>query len=661
MKQLFLFVFCGIFFNLFLAKAQSSNQENVFAEAVKEVRQQVTDSIAFRSTESVVLRKKMIEVGTKLGYAPIIMFGPNNDWINKGMHRLFERPPVMLNLAIKRDKNQVILEQSHVALFYSDLNLAKWEYLLQTFDSLTTKVYTNLDNGLDWKEMEKNTLVQKFHCDLVRCWQEINVFENITDEEVVVPSLDKIALSISEQELCTLPIPDNFIRLAHPALGQVNFYFEEGRDKVGYIYPPSCYYRQLNCANYFDEKRKKALFAEWTNRQGKVVYTNANYEDNKLWYSFPKKFFQKGQCYRLRLLKITYPDSEQQTTSCEDIYFNRVNNTFELSLGKTNTAVVFTNYFRISKYTFSQKIALFNQPYQYNTASVTTTLDEPFDQYETLPFNQANNPNFPNDYATSPDPLIKVEGKNNVSSFVNLITDKKMLYYLSVPRTEDVDTIHLDKPIAAELDHTLQESFTRKPQSSNQGYPYDTNDVYLQPYSMATGYVRPAYHADSFIIRQNVVLPKVNATIFRQGTYPLVKGICTITIPSFKEQNEGFTYLKKAFSQRIKERAHYFHALDIRQSKKEGKQSAHNYEYYYQRELYYYVPQSIKNVLDLNNYRSRQEGEPFPEVFPPSINAIKEEATALSVNLFFYLNVQGKEAAQQTEILYLNVENQTEK
>jgi hypothetical protein len=96
------------------------------------------DTVATKTAECEAIRTEMRQLVSDLEYPPILIFGPNDDYLKQGMWRKFTAPPVPMDAQFDavRNPKTVLLEHRHVDLYYCDKALEKAGLLKVKVDGL---------------------------------------------------------------------------------------------------------------------------------------------------------------------------------------------------------------------------------------------------------------------------------------------------------------------------------------------------------------------------------------------------------------------------------------------------------------------------------------------------------------------------------------------
>lgn len=103
---------------------------------VSDVIQELQDTLSFRAVECNAIRTTLDSLINVLGYDRQFIFGPNDEYYDKGMHQQFETEPQPMTLNMERDENTKSLEKKHIDLFQCDEKEIELEVLLQAVTEL---------------------------------------------------------------------------------------------------------------------------------------------------------------------------------------------------------------------------------------------------------------------------------------------------------------------------------------------------------------------------------------------------------------------------------------------------------------------------------------------------------------------------------------------
>lgn len=103
---------------------------------VSDVIQELQDTLSLRTVKCNAIRTTLDSLINVLGYDRQFIFGPNDEYYDKGMHQQFETEPQPMTLNMDRDENTKSLEKEHIELFQCDEKEIELEALLQAVTEL---------------------------------------------------------------------------------------------------------------------------------------------------------------------------------------------------------------------------------------------------------------------------------------------------------------------------------------------------------------------------------------------------------------------------------------------------------------------------------------------------------------------------------------------
>lgn len=132
------------------------------------------------------LKTRMIELQESLGFHRMFIFGPEDEYINEGLHMEFMHEPLPLSVNVERDPDALELETKHISLYHKDKELFVF---LRKIDIINTELE---DPSLDVSENELREKMQRFtqeqidafnadHSAAIRAWVKDEMNTKIED------------------------------------------------------------------------------------------------------------------------------------------------------------------------------------------------------------------------------------------------------------------------------------------------------------------------------------------------------------------------------------------------------------------------------------------------------------------------------------------------
>jgi Fibronectin type III domain len=133
---------------LALFDAQNKDLKKDILEVLTKAKADYAAEQAKKEPECANLRTEMIATTNTLKYEELIVLGPNKDWINPGMNKMFARPPIPFSVNMTREPLQVALESKHILLYYCDVEVEKAKEYIKIIEELMKEpaLTTLMDN-----------------------------------------------------------------------------------------------------------------------------------------------------------------------------------------------------------------------------------------------------------------------------------------------------------------------------------------------------------------------------------------------------------------------------------------------------------------------------------------------------------------------------------
>ena len=158
---------------------------------------------------------------------------------------------------------------------------------------------------------------------------------------------------------------------------------------------------------------------------------------------------------------------------------------------------------------------------------------------------------------------------NVASDLHNIIHSPEVAYYLSVPRTGNVSTENANTLLPFEQAHLLDADFIRKtPEKVPELFPIAKGSAT----PVGNGYVLPGLAKNHAFATQTAIPPRITRKHFeRPETLKFTPVKFTVHTKIVAAMRENCQSVQQMLEKRVKERAAFFHAMELRRCKREGK------------------------------------------------------------------------------------------
>ncbi|MCC6725369.1 MAG: hypothetical protein IT258_12755 [Saprospiraceae bacterium] len=597
----------ALFFRLYLILAAHSafgqpNWREVTTPVFERLLKEAADSIAFRRSQSDAIRSEMNMLMEKLGYERQFIVGPNDEYIEEGMHKRFSSEPALIQAMLDRDKGQVSLESTHIRLYFSDKALFRWLDIQSRL-----KNHPDKTKYLRWttryNEMPPNERPDALAHEAWEKWVEnALICEIANDTDLSNPSQYKEKVGSFDPKLIetprdgtekrptvnSLPIPPEELASSYPMNGQFAFHVSESIPKVGYFHFTSASSNAYGKYKYDGYELK----ARWMSTDKDLFYTTAEWRPFKsgAYFNLPSTL-KEGQVYRLQLVAIPsdYHRPNLSLETCEMLY--RGNKPKEKRSGLeaiAGEAVITEIYFRAGKYDLRERLKTMNGKVDWEHGAVVFETDEPLDPIEM------------NGFGTAP---AMVEFELQTAHFYkvfNALHSPDVYNYLTVPTVEPLEGKPPTDLVMAELDNTLDAPFVRKVKlGSPKSYPGLT-DNRVAAVSLPGKYIAPANKRygvrDSLVTAQRI--PFITKDHFTsKSAFKFAPTTCTLYVGELQQLLSSMRLQKEQLGRRMEERVNFFYELEKRRAAREGKPLAVTKEQLMAQELLN-LPPDVKDLLD---------------------------------------------------------------
>lgn len=548
-------------------------------QAIQSWKKNATDSIKQCRLDSDIIRLKMKDKAKKLGHNEVLVFGPNDSFINEDMYLLFTEPPQAFNVSIDRKPDQIALENYHVALYWKDLSLYRWKKINSIMDSLIKQDIApiewtgteTIDNTEKISKKEAANILQSRIA--TSLYNELKIYfpygNTLIPSQESVQKTAKPQLSI-EQDSKNY---NHFLVSSFPYQGQFNYYLDERVNRDGYV----SFDRRFNDSIYQKLDRTYIFKIEWSDAKQyshiEILQPKISYNQTTFEFIIPNTLL-KEKVYRVK---------------------------FYATNGKENINI-WVNYFRVSKYGWVEKIKKIEKiasAYNYTTGSIELTIDEPFDYYETMAKNARQK-------------LFKITTSRESNQHIDYVLNNSQISaYLSIPKITFVDTTNMANIPIDEKNHTANAPFIRRINLGNLvAYPaYSIGEISklrFDTIKLNNIHIVPKEYVENAAIQGNTIAPMVTIDDFKKGEIAVAKTYdYEIIADHLKYQYQVRNLLKTAIEARVIARADFFYLLAVRAWKKgELKQKPRHEQFLIEERQN--LTEHLKLILDDNYFHNNR-------------------------------------------------------